>query len=273
MSPGGEQSGRSPVLLLHGQPGTARAWDAVVPGLSRHHRLLVPDRPGYGRSALEPAGLGDNAELAAACLVARDAAPATVVGHSWAGGVAVLLAARHPELVHSLVLVGSVGAPQSVTALDRLLAVPGAGDALAAAGMAGAWAVLGPLRRGAAHLPPRWGSRLAALLPDDELQEDWRDVVGRIRHAFVVEQRALVDELDAVQAALPEVRVPTTVVSGTWDVVVPLEASRFLADSIPGARLQILDGVGHFVARDAPEALIEVITAAATDRRGLDPMP
>jgi len=271
MSPGGDRGGRPPVLLLHGQPGSARAWDAVVPELSRHHRLLVPDRPGYGRSALDPAGLADNAELAASCLVAHDAVPATVVGHSWAGGAAVLLAARHPELVRSLVLVGSVGAPRSVTALDRLLAVPGAGDALTAAGLAGAWAALGPLRRGAAYLPSHWGSRLSALLPDDELEEDWREVVGRIRHAFVVEQRALVDELEDVQAALPDVRAATTVVSGTWDVVVPLEASRFLADAIPGARLCVLDGVGHFVARDAPEALIEVITT--TDRRGLDPTP
>ncbi len=96
-------------------------------------------------------------------------------------------------------------------------------------------------------------------------------MVGRTRHAFVVEQRALVDELGDIQAALPDVRAPTTVVSGTWDVVVPLEASRFLADAIPGAELRVLDGVGHFVARDAPEALIEVITAA--DRRGLDTTP
>ncbi len=259
------------MLLLHGQPGSARAWDAVVPGLATRHRVLVPDRPGYGSSTLDPVGLADNAELAASCLTAHDAAPATVVGHSWAGGVAVLLAARHPELVRSLVLVGSVGAPQSVTALDRLLAVPGAGDALAAAGFVGAWAALGPIRRGAAYLPPRWGSRLAALLPDDELEEDWHEVVGRTRHAFMVEQRALVDELPTVQAALADVTAPTTVVSGTWDAVVPLEASRFLAETIGGARLHVLGGVGHFVARDAPEVLIEVITA--TDRRGLDGMP
>ncbi len=100
--------GRGPtVLLLHGQPGSGSSWDPVTERLVDRFRVLAPDRPGYGATAGEARGIAENADLAATLLEVTGSGPATVVAHSWAGGVAVLLAERHPELVHGLVLVGA----------------------------------------------------------------------------------------------------------------------------------------------------------------------
>ena len=80
----------------------------------------------------------------------------------------------------------------------------------------------------------------------------------------MVEQRALTAELPAVTAALGRLDLPVAVVSGRWDLVVPHRAAVSLADAIPGAVLTVLPRAGHFVARDDPGALAEVVRAIAS---------
>lgn len=85
-----------PVLFVHGQPGLGSDWDPVAEKLG-DHRLLIVDRPGYGRSGGETLSIAGNAELLAELVVGRDAVPVTVVGHSYGGGVAIELARRVPS--------------------------------------------------------------------------------------------------------------------------------------------------------------------------------
>jgi pimeloyl-ACP methyl ester carboxylesterase len=255
MSPIDGQAVRA-VLLLHGQPGNAASWSPVVDRLASEYRVLAPDRPGYGDSALDARGLAANADWAAEMLREQGAAPATVVGHSWAGGVALQMAHRHPDVVRSLVLVGSVGTRDSVNRLDRWLASRGVGDALSLAALAGI-SVAGPwVRRAAERMPRSKHRHLAATWPDvppvgGAVTRDWR--------TFMVEQRALLDELSVTDGLLGHIDVPTAVVAGEWDVVVPPQAASSLAAAIPEAKLYSLGGVGHFVVRDAPDALVGII--------------
>ncbi len=260
----------TPVLLVHGQPGTAASWAPVAARLAARYRVLVPDRPGYGRTSLPAGGLEHNAAVLAAELERRRAVPAVVVGHSYGGGIALILAARAPEVVAALVLVGSVGAPGSVNALDRLLALPGAGEVASAAGLLAVPALAG-LRRllGASDATGRLASRLAAALPDDDLVATGGDLV-RTARAFGVEQRALLAEAGLLERAVGDVAVPTTVVTGAWDAVVPPSASADLAAGIAGARLVSLAGVGHFVARDVPDTLAEIVDEVASRLGGPD---
>ena len=103
--------GEGPVVLaVHGQPGFGgrlgrgggRSWSATT-GCS--YRTA----PATGAPAATPWDMAANADLLADLLVDRATGPATVVGHSYGGGIAALLAARHPELVSGLVLVGFGG--------------------------------------------------------------------------------------------------------------------------------------------------------------------
>ncbi len=230
---------------------------------------------------------------------AADAAPATVVGHSWSGGVAILLAHRHPETVRSLVLVGAVGTPDSVNGLDRLMVVPGIGDLLTVGALTGIGVIL-PRTRQLVNRMSRTGSGSAAVagpgpgsstdrhrrrearrskarsymevtLPNERMPGGWRASWGRERRTFMSEQRALLAELPTVTRLLSEIRVPTTVVAGSWDVVVPPSAARSLTAAIPDAELVVIPDIGHFVARDAPAILAEVI--ADTDQRAGSPLP
>ena len=248
-----------PVLLLHGQPGTGASWAPVTERLAGGRRVLAPDRVGYGASAGEARGLSDNADLAARLLDVLGTGPATVVAHSWAGGAAVLLAGRRPDLVRGLVLVGAACTPDSLDVTDRMLGLPVVGDALTVVGLLALGEVLPRVRRLAPHLPDRFRDGVLSALPDQGVLGGEQGALGRHRRTFVIEQRALLDELPAVTAALGCLAVPTAVVSGAWDVVVRPASARTLAAAVAGAELVELPRAGHFVARDAPDALCAVI--------------
>lgn len=243
-----------PVLLVHGQLGRAEDWLAVMALLRDRHRVLAPDRPGSGANGDGPSGMAANADVLADLLREQGGAPATVVGHSWGGGVAILLAAGHPELVSGLVLAGSVGSGSSVGRFDRVLATPVVGATLVSVALFFAGRAVPWCRARLRRLPPPLGPRLAAVLPDRPFATG-RRMRRRVRRTFLVEQRALLDELGDVASALPGISTPTIVVSGQWDGVVAPQAERDLAEAIPGARLVTLPCVAHFLPRDAPGAL------------------
>ncbi|HXQ43321.1 MAG TPA: alpha/beta hydrolase [Acidimicrobiales bacterium] len=267
--------GRGPaVLAVHGQPGLASDWDGVLERLVDDHRVLALDRPGYGHSGREARGMAANADVLADVLVEHGAAPATIVGHSYGGGIAVLLAARRPELVSTLVLVGSVGRADSVNAADHVLAWPWAGEALAAAGLVAFGKILPRLRELAGHVPGRRLAWLEASLPDRRYAEVASGFGRQIWRSFVFEQRALVREIGDVEAALPLVRVPTVVIAGTWDVVVPASVATSMAAAIAGAELVVVARTGHFIPRDAPRTVADAVRrveARALVGEGSDP--
>jgi pimeloyl-ACP methyl ester carboxylesterase len=256
------------VLLLHGQPGSGSSWDPLTDRLVDRFRVLAPDRPGYGATAGEARGIADNAELAAHLLDETGSAPATVVAHSWSGGVGVLLADRRPDLVRALVLVGAACTPDSIDGFDRVLALPVVGEALTVAGLVALGEVLPKVRRLSARVPANLRDQFLATLPDQGVLGGERGALGRHRRTFVAEQRALLEELPEVHAALPRLDVPTAVVVGSWDVVVRPAAGRTLAGAVRGAELVELPRAGHFVARDSPGELAGIV-----DRYGSDTVP
>lgn len=243
------------MLLVHGQPGSAEDWDPVVEQLGSELRVLAVDRPGYGASALEARAMSGNAELLADLVASRVGRPVVVVGHSYGGGVALLMAARRPEAVAGLVLVSSVGTRATVNGVDHLLASPGVGTLLSGAGLFTLGRVLPRVGSLVRRLPSTAAERLRLSLPDDRYSAEISRSGFRLWRSFLAEQRALVAEIGDVEAAIGGVRVPVAVVTGTHDLVVPPAASAELAAAIPGAELVVAARTGHFVARDAPAAL------------------
>lgn len=258
------------VLYVHGQPGLGADFDPVADLLLGDHRVVAPDRPGYGGSGDEALSMADNAEVLARLV--RDSAltPATVVGHSYGGGVAILLAASYPELVAGLVLVGSVGRADSVNAFDHLLAAPFLGETVSAAGLFALGRVL-PHLHGLATLAPRDTlQRLRVVLPDRRYVEVAAKRGKQIWRSFVFEQRALLNEIGSVEGALCSIAAPTVVISGAWDVVVPPSVAASIAAAIPGAELVTVDRVGHFVPRDAPKVIASAVRRLEAPKREVD---
>jgi pimeloyl-ACP methyl ester carboxylesterase len=83
-------------------------------------------------------------------------------------------------------------------------------------------------------------------------------MVGRSRQSFLVEQRALLAETPEIERSLCRIAVPTAVLTGASDRVVPVSAARSLAVRVPGAELVVIAG-GHLLPFDQPEKIAEVV--------------
>src|SRR5256712_8603307 len=126
-------AGEGPVLLrVHGMASSSAAWTGVSSLLARQFMIVAPDLLGHGQSA-KPAGdysLGAHATVLRDLLLVLGHERATLVGHSFGGGVAMQFAYQFPELCERLVLVGSGGLGREVNFLLRALALPGAEQVL-----------------------------------------------------------------------------------------------------------------------------------------------
>lgn len=246
-------------MLLHGQPGTGLDWEWVTPLLEQDFTVIVPDRPGYGATGGPATGFAGNATAVVALLDRLGMDRAIMVGHSWAGGVAMALAARQPERVTGLVLVSSVGPGENLGWEDRLLAAPVVGELIAGTAIGGVGLVLGSRRvqsMADRRLPGRAREAVMALT---RLTRN-RSPVWR---SFVAEQRALVGELDGLADRLGSIAAPTVILHGDTDHIVAPEVSDRLHRAIPGSTLQLLAGTGHLVPHDRPEAVASAVRRAA----------
>jgi pimeloyl-ACP methyl ester carboxylesterase len=244
-----------PVLLFHGQPGSAADWDRLRAELGDRARTIAIDRPGW--DGVSPAGgLAESARAGVAALDAAGVERAIVVGLSFGGAVAAWMAIYHPERVAALVLAAPAANQASLEPIDRLLALPVIGYVASAALLSGV--AFGLTSR---RVRRYFGSAFA--LPDDYLRASAQRFRGRAAwDAFVAEQRALFRDLPVLERRLSEIAVPTTVVIGTADPIVPLASGRLLATQIPGARLVEIPGAHHVLSAEHPEALAEVILRA-----------
>jgi pimeloyl-ACP methyl ester carboxylesterase len=255
-------AGAGPVLLLiHGMAGSATTWRQVMPGLSRKFTVVAPDLLGHGRSD-KPAGdysLGAFASTLRDLLVALGHERATVVGQSLGGGVAMQLAYQYPERCERLVLVGSGGLGREVNPILRGLSLPGSAAVLRLACAA-------PIRGGiesVGHLAARIGLRPAPVVA-----EIWRSYASlsddATRRAFLSTLRAVIDPRGQAVSAANRLHLaaemPTLIIWGDADPIIPVEHAHAAHASIPGSRLEIFEGVGHYPHCEAPERFVEVLT-------------
>lgn len=256
------------VVLLHGQPGSRADWRRVVPLLEADHTVLVPDRPGYGTTGGPAVGFHANACAVADLLDSEGLESAVFVGYSWSGGVALSAAISLPQRVSGTVLVSSVRPGEKVGRLDRAMAVPVIGELMGAL-------TLGTTRRVLA-MP-----RIQGLI-DNRLPRPARDAVRALAGAtgalsgaavwrsFVAEQRFLLQELGTMTGAVGGIRVPTVVVSGGADHVVPPAVGARLAASIPGADFRLVPGGHHLLPFDHPKDIAAAVRSVTGGAGGRD---
>ena len=255
-------AGEGPALVfVHGLAGSSTTWQEVMPALADRYTVLAPDLLGHGESA-KPRGdysLGAYASGLRDLMVALGIERATFVGHSLGGGVALQLAYQFPERCERLVLVASGGLGKEVGAVPagREPARQRAGDA-AAAQQPGA---LGP-RRGqrlvrpsracaSAPRPARCGGATAACrrraagsrssTPCDRSSTRWGQRVSARDRLYLASE------------------VPTLILWGDRDRIIPVEHAYAAHELIPGSTLVVLPGVGHFLPTDAPDAFVEAV--------------
>lgn len=246
-------------MLLHGIAGTSATWDAVMPLLAQDHDVLAPDLLGHGASA-KPDGdysLGAYANALRDLLEALGLRRATLVGHSLGGGIAMQFAYQFLERCERLVLVDSGGLGREVHPLLRAAALPGAELVLP-------W-LSTTTSRGVEALI-RGMSRLGIKAGPD-LDETWRSFVSlgdpAARRAFLHTVRGVMDlagqRLSANERLYLTAGLPTLIVWGEKDPLLPVRHAREAHERIPGSRLEIFQNAGHFPHRDDPGRFAEVL--------------
>ena len=249
-----------PVVLLHGFPETGACWNHVAESLSATHRVLVPDLPGYGRSArpasYESAALADTMS---AFLEEVGAPRAAVVGHDWGGGVAFRLALGHPDMVERLAIINSPFRQLDLRhgwhmLFFNLPVLPEV--VLSAAG--DRW--IDTILRRASHIKDRFEPGAVA-----EYYEAYR-TLERKRSAFAY-YRTVTRRI--IRSRLPgrpkgpstgrSIDMPTLIIWGERDASLPVALTEGIARAIPQARIETIPDAGHFVPEEQPEKVAALL--------------
>src|SRR5512141_1835413 len=222
-----------PLLLIMGMGFSSRAWGSLPQRLAEDYRVITFDNRGTGRSTGTGFGfrVKDMADDAAAVLDAAGAGRAFVFGISMGGMAALELALRHPERVRALVLGATFASwlksrKPSVSVVSELLV----GGALSRVGAHG---LLGRALVSVEH-----------LRADFDAFSKWIVNGERVSPKVLLQQMTAVTRHDAMKR-LGDLSMPTLVLTGDRDRLIPAENSRRLAGAIPGARLVLLPGAGH----------------------------
>lgn len=250
----------STLVLLHGDGESAGDWRWSMPALARSHRVLALDLSGHGGTgpleAYSPVRL---ARFVREVLDTVGVDRATLVGNSLGGLVAIHLTLDQPHRVERLILVDSAGLGRTVGPLLPVETLNGLGQtAIAMARAPGGPVALAALRAGALFAQP-W--RVPAGWWTDQVR---LALSPRALEASVAAKRELFDLLGqshVVLHRLAEVAVPTLVVWGLFDLVVPVSHALAAVRRLPHGRLSVLPDCGHLPQVERPDEFARVVTA------------
>ena len=249
------------LLLLHGIANSSDTWARVAPLLSEHYTVIAPDLLGHGESAT-PRGdysLGAHASGARDVVTALGHERVTVVGHSLGGGIAMQYAYQFPERTERLVLVSSGGLGRDVHVLLRAASLPVADyvlPALTSQRLVGLGRDLGGLL---AKLGLRPSDDIAVLARGfAEL-----DNAGS-RRAFLHTLRSVVEpggqRVSAEDRLGLAARLPTLIVWGEDDSIIPVAHGEAAHEVMPGSRFVRFEGAGHMPQESQPHHFAAVLT-------------
>jgi 3-oxoadipate enol-lactonase len=246
-----ERSGSGPpLLMIMGMSGTALSWgEPFLSPLREDFETIVYDHRGIGSSSRmeEPFTIAQLAADAVGLLAALEVDSAHILGISMGGMVAQELALSHPERVRTLTLgctycggEGSALANEEV--MRKLAEAMFSGD------------------RGR-MIRASWEANLSpSFAADDEAYARFLEIAGlrAVAAEVIMAQMQAIAGHDT-SARLSSIELPTLVLHGTLDQMLPVQNGRIIAGLIPDSRLEIFDGVGHLFFWERPEQSAELV--------------
>lgn len=254
------------ILLIHGIGDSSATWIDLIPHLAQTHTVIAPDLLGHGRSDKPRADYSVAAyangmrDLLAVLGIER----ATVIGHSLGGAVAMQFAYQFPQMIDRLVITSTSGVTKDVHALLRLASVPVVNEWLRLLRLPGgrltakvAGNVLAQLT--AVSLSPM---KIFGEAPD--IVQLISDIPDRTAYlAFLKTLRAVVDWRGQVITLLDRcyltADLPVQIIWGAKDSVFPVSHAYLAHAAMPGSRIEIFAGAGHYPFVEDPMRFLQVI--------------
>jgi pimeloyl-ACP methyl ester carboxylesterase len=233
------------VVMLHGAGFDSSTWSLHSRWFAHHgYNLLAPDLPGHGHSGGKPlATIGELADWTAALIAAAGAKDAWLIGHSMGSLIAIETAARHPDRVTKLSLLGTSAA----MAVGPELLQNAKDNDSGAIDMVSIWGLGFHAELGGCPLPGLWMHGGAQRV----LKTTARDVLFTDLNACNAYQGAL--------EAAAKIKVPVTLILGERDMMTPLKSGKALGAALSDARTVVLPGAGHMMMLEQPEQTLAAL--------------
>jgi pimeloyl-ACP methyl ester carboxylesterase len=255
----GPAEGRRPVVLLHAIGLSRITWEWVLPRVAEHGPVWAFDLLGFGESD-KPAGadyrVSAQADRIVAALDVVGIQEAIWVGNSLGAAISLAAAVHHPERVGALALIGPAAYREHLPLWARMIArVPGTLSVLRYGAMpltAGAllYAFIDPRRVSPRHLAA-YASSLGGPGGAAALRAGARALYS--------------GDLDRLTPHYREVQCPALILQGTRDRIIPATAAQWLLRDLPQARLEWLDGLGHFPQEEDPDRVAAPLVKFLTE--------
>jgi len=246
--------GEGPLLILiHGITNSSASWEPILALLERDFTVIAPDLLGHGDSA-KPRGdysLGSFASLLRDFMLALGYERATVTGHSLGGGIAMQMAYQFPELAD----------PAADRGAELMLPLLASRAIVNAGAAVGSWI---------GKLGLRTGADIAAMAGGLASLQDIET-----RRAFVHTARSVIDvygqRVDATDRLYLAAAVPTLIMWGDQDPIIPARHGIRAHELMPGSRLRIFEGSGHFPHHDDPGGFVTTLREFVETTRPSEP--
>jgi pimeloyl-ACP methyl ester carboxylesterase len=253
-----EQGKGPPLLLIHGFGASTFTWRFVAPELAKTHRVIAVDLKGFGQSDKpfdERYSVVDQAELLAQLIEEKDLRNLTLVGHSFGGGVALLLALQANQRldgrITKLVLLDSIAYPQQIPVFFRLLDVPLVSQI------------------GVRLVPPTVQTRVALEIAYfDDSKIDAAEIetyaaplkTAAGKHAMIHSARQILPEdIAQLSESYKAIELPTLILWCDHDRIVPLEVGLRLRRTLPNSTLRLVEDCGHMPQEEQPASTLSLI--------------
>jgi pimeloyl-ACP methyl ester carboxylesterase len=247
----------NPILCLHGMGGSTFSWRHFITPFSRNNKLILVDFKGCGKSPKPHDthySIHDHANSIYRIILEEDLTNMTLVGNSLGGVVALILAIRlsteSPSRLAKLILIDSGGDKRLPTHLKLIRSFLGPPIVQLSPARLAAKMVLRYCYYDKSKPSREQVSAYSAPLSD----------TGG-RHAFLQTARQCVPEdADELAADLSKIDVPTLIIWGRQDAVIPIEVGEILHHAIPNSTLEIIEQCGHIPQEEKPEETIALIS-------------
>jgi len=229
----GPPEAQGTIIMIHGAGGDANQWKHQISSLSGRYRVIAPDLRGHGQSEIPRSAysleefLWDFAQILEQLRVVE---PFVLMAHSFGGPIALTFAAAQPRQIRRLILIAT--APEM-------------------------------------HLSPFYETMLRLPLPVDQLERLRPVLFPRLHAPLFVLKRVLAGTLFPWRGwdLLPQVQVPTLIIGGQFDFIVPTATLQRMAELMPNAHFELVRYTGHLPHLERPESVNRHIEAFLNEKR------